>query len=237
MPKIVDYPRASLLNSMELAEAVTSLGGNSTVDMAAERMNRKMSGAFTALVSSATKYGLLSSKSGKLTVQQTYRDYKLAYNDEEKLNALRIALLSPPLFRAIYDRFQSKPLPVEHFEKLLIREFEVPGDQASRIGMYFLEGANQAGLIGSGNVLLSVSAAEDSSESMLEPNKAASELRDAGVEGQTFRTEQSSLTDFAITFSGPGLNSTIIIAEEEDLLIVEAMLKKVKKALSSISEK
>jgi len=233
MPKIVDYPRASLLNSIELADAVSSLGGSSTGSMAAERLNRKEGGAFTALMSAAVKYGLVSSKSGRLTVQQIYRDYKLAYNDAEKRNALRTALLSPPMFLAIYKRFEGKPLPVEHFEKLLIREFDVPQDQASKVSAYFLEGADQAGMIEAGNVLAIMaapidlgvpdgsSADEDASQAALTPNPA------------TAKTDLLGPADYAITFKGPGLNSTIVVAEEEDLLIVEAMLKKVKKALAA----
>jgi hypothetical protein len=237
MPKIVDYPRATLSNSLELAEAVSSLGGSCTAEMAAERMNRKTSGAFSALVSSAIKYGWLASKSGKLGVQQAFRDYKLAYNEDEKLSALRTALLSPPLFRAIYERFKGRPLPVEHFEKLLIREFEVPNDQASRISMYFMDGASQAGMLGSGNVLIEANVAAGNAEAEdLEVNSLAPINRAESSDGSAApltSEDRLGANDFSITFRGPGLNSTVLIVEEEDLLIVEAMLRKVKKALLS----
>jgi len=236
VPKVIDYPRASLLNSIELADAVSSLGGSSTGSMAAERLNRKEGGAFTALVSAATKYGLISSKSGKLTVQQVYRDYKLAYNDAEKRSALRAALLSPPMFLAIYERFEGKPLPVEHFEKLLIREFDVPQEQASKVSTYFLEGADQAGLIEAGNVLAAIASPSDVAGS--EPSGGLAdddESRGAPLPPSqaVAKTDPLGPIDYAITFKGPGLNSTIVVAEEEDLLIVEAMLKKVKKALTA----
>jgi len=232
MPKIVDYPRASLLNSIELADAVSSLGGSSTASMAAERLNRREGGAFTALISAATKYGLISSKSGRLTVQQVYRDYKLAYDDVEKRNALRTALLSPPMFLAIYKRFAGKSLPVEHFEKLLIREFDVPEEQASKVSMYFLEGADQAGIIEAGNVLATKASSSDLTELQDSSPTGNDESQVAPASSPAAaKVEPLGSTDYAITFRGPGLNSTIVIAEEEDLLIVEAMLKKVKKAL------
>lgn len=236
MPKIVDYPRASLLNSLELADAVSSLGGSCSGSMAAERLNRKEGGAFTALVSAATKYGLVSSKGGKLTVQQVYRDYKLAYNDVERRNALRSALLSPPMFHAIYERFEGKPLPVEHFEKLLIREFDVPQEQASKVSTYFLEGADQAALLGAGNILTTLVSSSDVEAPDADGGIAdgdESEVAPLRPNSGIGKTEPLGPADYAITFRGPGLNSTIVVAEDEDLLIVEAMLKKVKKALAT----
>jgi hypothetical protein len=37
--------------------------------------------------------------------------------------------------------------------------------------------------------------------------------------------------DYSISFKGPGLNSTILISELDDLIIVEAILAKVRKKL------
>lgn len=234
MPKIVEYPRASLANSLELAEAVSSLGGSCTAAMAAERLNRKQGGAFSALISAACKYGLLTSKGGKLTVQETFRDYKLAYNDIERRNALRAALLSPPMFQEIYERFESNTLPVEHFDKLLIREFDVPEDQASKVSNYFLEGLEQAELIKEGNqlVVLNGGPTEDEKENPTPEYSDSTSGRESPGPVQPKGTATSH-SEYAITFRGPGLNSTISVEEEEDLLIVEAMLKKVKKALQA----
>ncbi|MCP1372689.1 hypothetical protein [Dyella lutea] len=236
MPKIVEYPRASLANSLELAEAVSSLGGSSTVPMAAERLNRKQGGAFTALISAATKYGLISSKGGRLTAQETFRNYKLAYNENEKKAALRTALLAPPMFAAVYRRFEGSVLPVEHFEKLLIREFDVPEDQASKVSSYFLEGLEQAGLIETGNKLIPLNDSDDlNADADPVADRETSEV--LGQSGTSARPQpgQHKSNEFAVTFKGPGLDSTIVIVEEEDLEIVQVMLKKVRKALLSRS--
>ena len=37
--------------------------------------------------------------------------------------------------------------------------------------------------------------------------------------------------EFSVKIQGPGINSTLVIREEEDLDIVEVMLKKVRKKL------
>jgi hypothetical protein len=153
MPRVVDYPRASLKMALELAKAVDSLGGSCSTQLVAEKMGKKVGGAFSAVVGAASKYGLVDSKSQRLTVTALYKRHKLAYSDAEEQLCLREALLSAPLFKAIYDRFLGKVLPLSHFDRLLVREFEVPEDLASRTATYFLDGAKISGLLDSSGLL------------------------------------------------------------------------------------
>ena len=232
MAKIVDYPRAALDSSLQLAEAVSSLGGSCSVDMAADKLGRKVSGSFSALISAAVKYGLVASKDGKLSLQPLYRSIKLAYSDAERKGFLAQAVLSPPLFRAIADRFDGQALPTEHFEKLLVREFDVPEDIASRVAQYFLQGGKQAGLISpSGTVSRALGDEEQADDGSSDRDTDESATGDSQRAGQMQPKSDASQDEFSISFSGPGLNSTIVVREQEDLLIVDAMLKKVSKAL------
>jgi hypothetical protein len=244
MPKIVDYPRASLKASLDLADAVDSLGGTTSVDMAAERQGKKVGGAFQAIIGAAVKYGLLDSKSQKLSVTKLYKDYKLAYTEEEAQQHLRKALLSAPLFRAIYDRFIGRELPVAHFEKLLIREFEVPQDIASRVGSYFLDGTSQVGLLAPDNKLIGdgdsvVEPAEK--PALLEDNPSTPNLSAAPLAERNTVIEQpeqppalqNETKHYTVRISGPGMNTSIEVRESDDLLIVEAILKKVERALKN----
>jgi hypothetical protein len=238
MAKIIDYPRASLENGLQLAEAVSSLGGTCSVEMAAEKMGRKISGAFSALVSAAVKYGLVASKEGKLSTQPLYRSIKLAYSDAEKRAFLTQALLSPPLFRSIVERFDGKILPAEHFEKLLIREFDVPEDFASRVAQYFLQGSKVAGLLSANGVITRTETRDagqedDGRSSAEEADEKEHEKGQAGPVGVAPTQPMTSSDEFSISFRGPGLDSVIVIQESEDLLIVDAMLKKVAKALKN----
>lgn len=238
MAKIVDYPRASLANSLQLADAVSSLGGECSVGMAADKMGKKVSGAFSALVSAAVKYGLLASKKGRLSIQPLYRSIKLAYTEDEKREFIAKAFLSPPLFRSVVERFEGRALPVEHFEKLLIREFDVPGDSASRIAQYFLHGAKEAGIVSASGLVSSAGpeggASEEDNGDVTEEN-AGDSTDQLHAAGQVQADGPSG--DFSISFRGPGLNSTIVVREQEDLLIVDAMLKKVSKALRAAESK
>ncbi len=255
MAKLVDYPRASLKNSLSVAEAVNDLGGECSAGLVGDKLNKQSnSGAFKALIGAAVKYALITNKGGQLKVTQTFRDIALAYDDQERNQAKTKAFLSPPLFKAIYDRFSNKPLPVAHFEKLLIREFGVPDVVASRVEGYFIEGSKQCGLLGEGNVLIINGGT--ASDEVIDNGKNGDDAEnspsnDKPVLGTTpspqgfvmhhtpnqnpehnrsIETEPDG--KFTVRIKGPGMDSLIVINEEEDLLIVRAMLKKVEKRLA-----
>lgn len=234
MPKLIDYPRASLLAAIDLAIAVDELGGSCTIDMAAEKLGKKVSGAFRALISSASKYGLIENKSQKLTVTNLFREYKLAYSDDERKLKLRDALLLVPLFRDVYNRFMGKELPVSHFERLLIREFSVPDDLGSRVASYFIDGAKISGLMGDNNKLIEISTLMPQTELPAEYGDTGDQNIEEDKNGQKSEPEDEPLPiqkKYTVRISGPGMNSVIEVNEQEDMLIVQAMLKKVEKAL------
>jgi len=71
MAKIIEYPRASLRSALQLADAVAGFAGSCSTELAAEKLGKKMSGAFQALVSATVKYRLIESKAGKLSKQSS----------------------------------------------------------------------------------------------------------------------------------------------------------------------
>lgn len=58
MPKVLEYPRASLKASLELSKAIADLGGSAKVETVADKMGLKVGGSFQALMGAAKKYGL-----------------------------------------------------------------------------------------------------------------------------------------------------------------------------------
>jgi hypothetical protein len=245
MAKQIDYPRASLKNSLELAKAVDDLGGSCSIEMAADKLNKKVSGAFTALVGSSVRFDLITSKKGQLETSPLYRDYKLAYSKDEANKVLATAFLKPPLFHRIFERFQDRELPLTHFEKLLIREFDVPDAISSRVSKYFLDGAKQCGILGANHVLSS-SISENSALDAEEDTEIADDglvpLRQEQTKAQRKTIEQdqeviSHDADYSVRIKGPGMDSVIVIHEEEDLLIVQAMLKKVHKKIALFEDR
>jgi len=242
MAKQIDYPRASLKNCLELAQAIDDLGGNCSTEMAADKLNKKVSGAFQALVGSAARYGLITSKKGQLEISALFRKHKLAYSMEEAEAALTRAFLTPPLFRNIFNRFEGRELPVSHFEKLLIREFNVPDQISSRVSKYFLDGAKQCALLGADNQLRAGTGggaeAPDGSEDDTVDSGDADTPNNNGNNKST-DTNQDVIEEggkFSVRIKGPGMDSVIVVNEEEDLLIIKAMLKKVEKKFIATQE-
>ena len=227
MPSPVEYPRRSLRYALKLAEAVASLGGKCSVETCAESMKKKVSGAFAALVSAAVKYGLVTSKSGQLAVTEQFNKYRLAYDEEEKRELLRQAFLNVPLFSQVFTRFRNGKLPPgDILTKILIREFGVNENRASAIHQYFIEGATESGLLTEDGKFVESDAAEREVEQ--------TPVHDAA--DQPIATSVATDGEFSITIAGPGLNSTLVIREPEDLLIVNAILQKVERKLEAASD-
>lgn len=240
MPKIVEYPRASLANSMELASAVYGLGGHSSIHTCADKMKKKVGGSFSALISATDKFGLIDNEKGELSCTELYNEYKHAYSEEEEQAILRKAFLSSGVFASLYERFRGRIVPAEILDRILIREFEVPPAVASRISGYFINGAKQVGLLDPDNKLVNYdSDITEQSESMKHtedtlPKEAISSTTQIPDHVETNSAHDSNA--YSISFKGPGLNTTFEITEEHDLLIVDAILQKIKKKMESTGE-
>lgn len=238
MAKPIDYPQASLSAALQLAKAVDDLGGRCTTELAADKLNKKIGGGYRSLVGAAAKFGLLKSKGGYLETTHAYKDYKLAYSKEEADKVIQVCLLHPPIFRQIYDRFKGRPLPVGHFEKMLIREFEVNESVSSRVAKYFIDGAKMSGLLGAGGVLLEVGAGlgevlSDADDAEDDGNHMRGAEGDRGSETPPAEQPRASHHGYTVRISGPGMDSVVAINEEDDLVIVEVMLGKVKRQLNA----
>jgi hypothetical protein len=233
MPKVTDYPRASLKRALALAEVVDRLGGECSDQSAAEHLGNKLGGAFRALISSAVKYGLITNNKSKLKTAPLFQDYKLAYSESQKQDALRRAFLTPSLFASIAKRFQNQLIPT-HFEKLLIREHDVPEDIASRIVGYFNEGAKESGILAP-NGIITISPDPTGTADIHEGTDSAG----AAVEDPSSAVEPDTdvsttfIRSYSVRITGPGIDSRIAIKDEEDVDIVEAMLKKVRRLVKN----
>lgn len=238
MPKIIEYPRASLRASLDLAKHISELGGSAKVPTVAEKMGSSVSGAFAALISSAGKFSLVSHSSGTLSTTPLYREYRLAYSEDDAIKVLQKAFLSVPLFQKVYSKFLGQKLPLDILNKLLVREYQVDEVMASRVATYLVDAARAAKLIDDQNVFVGEKGEKmdgDGGDDGCEGSTAGPGDDETKKTASKSKEADSSLQFYTVQFSGPGINSTISIREAEDLDIVEATLKKIKRKMGEAS--
>ncbi|QKG52514.1 hypothetical protein [Hymenobacter sp. BRD67] len=156
MPKLIDYPRTSYSGAWEVAEVVDDTGGKCALDTCARKLNRKVSGSFKAIVGSAVKFGLLTSKRELLATTTLFRRIKHAYDKQEELVFHREAFLTPPLFTQLCRKFRSRELPVAMLDVLLMREFGVEEINAQGVSKAFVDGARMVKLLDEHNIIADI---------------------------------------------------------------------------------
>lgn len=156
MPKTIDYPRTTYQSAWEVAEVVDDTGGKCSFETCARKLNRKVSGSFKAIIGSAVKFGLLTSKRELLTTTNLFRRIKHAYDKQEELLYHREAFLHPPLFNQICRKFRNRELPVHMFDIMLIREFGVEEINAQNVAKAFVDGARMAGVMDERNIIADI---------------------------------------------------------------------------------
>ncbi|MBT2559036.1 hypothetical protein J7E24_14690 [Hymenobacter sp. ISL-91] len=156
MPKTIDYPRTSYQSAWEVAEVVDDTGGKCAIETAARKLNRKVSGSFKAIIGSAVKFGLLTSKRELLTTTNLFRRIKNAYDKQEERIYEREAFLHPPLFTQICRKFRNRELPVHMFDVMLVREFGVEEINAQAVTKAFIDGARMVGVLDEQNIIADI---------------------------------------------------------------------------------
>lgn len=218
-----NYPTASLENCIELAESVNKLGGECTPQACAENMDRKVSGAFSLIIRTSTKFGLTEYKSGKLKVTELYKKYKHAYTPEEEKSLLKEAIFNISIFKELYERFKDLELPIKMIDKILVREYNVDVKYGKRVAKYFVDSLRKAGLLKEDNTF-EVDETKDITE---EKNKPAEKLQ---PEAESTQRELTDITQvYKVSFIGPGINTNFELTEKEDFDIVDAFIKKIRK--------
>lgn len=243
MPKNLNYPLASFQKAFALADAVDALGGSCSVENCAEKMHRKISGGFMVIISSAQKFELINFEKGIITISENYKLIKHAYTNSERINFLRKAFLAPQVFSILFERFKGKVLPLDMLDKILIREFGVEEITAGRVAGYFADGLKTCGLL-NGTQLIDINEQENSAP--VQVNQPKQEVTDQQNEeiitvkpnaskpntSFTAVNSTSNVDRYELQLSGPGINTTLNLEFEEDILILEAIIKKVRRGIT-----
>lgn len=237
MPKNLNYPLASFQKAFALADAAAALGGSCSVENCAEKMQRKISGGFMVIISSAQKFELVVFEKGLITVSENYKLIKHSYTNTERINFIRKAFLAPQVFSILFERFNGKELPTDMLDKILIREFGVEEITAGRVVGYFVDGLKTCGLL-NGTQLVDNNTEESSPAPVIQLEKEVvqnQQSKEIVSEQQhtSFSTIKSDLilNQYELQLSGPGINTTLNLEIEEDILILEAIIKKIRRGI------
>lgn len=207
MPKLIDYPRTTYAGAWELSEIVDDTGGKCTIEMAARKLNRKVSGSFKAIIGSAVKFGLMTSKRDLLTTTTLFKRIKHAYDKQEELVFHREAFLTPPLFTQLCRKFRSRELPVQMLDVMLIREFAVEEINAQGVAKAFVEGCRMVGLLDEHNIVADIDA-------LSAQHKPRRELSTPAPVVNSFRSEPSNQPESSIHSVPPLLSNVETHAED-----------------------
>jgi hypothetical protein len=232
MSKTAYFPRASLHNCLELANAVSDLGGSSSIEMTAEKLGKKVSGSFSAIIAATVSFGLVTNQRGQLEVTKLFTNYKLAYTPEEARLELQKAFLNSSLFKEIVERFDNKPLPLSHFEKLLIKEFHIPENYGSRVARYFLDGAKMCGLLGEGGILKE-NQSQKIDENLLENTYIEEDTTNILNQKPSPSTQiENNASFYNVHITGPdNLDINVAIKTKMQLTIVNSVLEMIRESL------
>lgn len=197
MPKLIDYPRTTYASAWEVAEVVDDTGGKCALETCARKLDRKVSGSFKAIVGSAVKFGLLTSKRELLSTTTLFRRIKHAYDKQEELLFHREAFLTPPLFTQLCRKFRQRELPVQMLDVMLIREFDVEEINAAAVAKAFAEGARAVGLLDEHNTVADIdqlAAQAPPRRELASPVPTANSFRAAAAPGSN-ESEPSTAAD------------------------------------------
>ncbi len=238
MPKNLNYPLASFQKAFALADAVDALGGSCWIEIGAAKMQRKVSGGFMVIVSSAQKFNLINSEKSFITITEEYKLIKHSYTNSERMAFLKKAFLTPQVFSILFERFKGQELPVEMLDKILIREFGVEENTAGRVAGYFTDGLKAYGLL-IGNRL-----ADDDVQEKAIPIEEAVKIEPAS-ETIPNHSKKETIPDpldasfthinserYEVQLTGPNISTKLNLDDEEDVLILEAIVKKIRKKLT-----
>lgn len=154
MARIANYPSKSFDTALEIAQEVDKLGGKTTPQTLADKLNKKVSGSFNNDINASVKHGLISKNQDTLILTELYNNIKLSYNEEEKLHHLQQAFLIPDTYREILEQFDGKDLPTSVLDKILMREYQVVEGRSKTVTNNILKGGTKLELIKEGVVRL-----------------------------------------------------------------------------------
>ncbi|WP_009515470.1 hypothetical protein [Hydrogenophaga sp. PBC] len=145
------YPRHAVEKSLRIPRAILeqNAGRACSVKEAAAFLGLGAAGPFQVEVSSGIKYGFLDRpEAGHIQVTERAKQIIRPQDPEDKLRALRDAVLSAPIISDVYGHYRGEHIPdSQFFHNALVDSFGIPPDKIAEFEEVFLESLRSAQLI------------------------------------------------------------------------------------------
>lgn len=145
------YPRHSIEKALRIPLAILdqNAGRDCTDKEAAVFCGlTSAAGPFTVEISSGKKYGFLEGSSGRLQVTDLARKVLRPQNPDEKLEAIRAAVLKAPTISEVYNHYRGENLPDEQFyDNTLVDTFKIPETKLGEFKLILKENLQKANLL------------------------------------------------------------------------------------------
>lgn len=144
----VDFPYFDLESAVEIAKAVSELGGFScdTASLAAKLDMAPEGGGFRTRLGAAKTFGILSSGRGTGQVELTETGRAITDPLTERKGKFD-AFMAIPLYRTLFDRLKGTLLPPPPAIERMMEGMGVAPKQKDKARQVFLRSAKQAGLL------------------------------------------------------------------------------------------
>jgi len=176
-------------------------------------------------------YGMiLKAPHRKDVISEDIKKFKYTPYDEEKHQLADKWLKSPKVFASVLTKYPDNLPSDPALRYELIQEYSFTEEAANKFIKVLKESIEFSQSFSSGANVQGDEDFDDSDDAEVGDNNddVALEPTKQGISPVITPTPVSS-DKFSVQITGPGINSVIEINEEEDLIIVEAMLKKVSK--------
>ncbi|MBK7581133.1 MAG: hypothetical protein IPI67_13075 [Myxococcales bacterium] len=160
------YPYYGLQEAIRFGEAVQRAGGNeaSEDDIRSQLgLTSKTSRGWSYRLSNAREFGLIErsgrASEARIRVTPLFKRYSMPENEAEKRAALMQALVKPPLYVRLMERYRGAPVPdAQGIANVLEREYGLLPAVKSEAAEAFLAFFRTAGVITGANTVATVAA-------------------------------------------------------------------------------
>lgn len=146
-----NFPRHSVERALRIPKALYEQNGGKPAtpkEAVVFAGGTSLSGALKVEISSAKKYGFLAPDGGKVVLTNRAREAIAPQSVNDRVNALREAILAAPEISTVYNYYRGENLPDDQFlENALTDRFHIPNDKVNEFLAVFLESVRSAELI------------------------------------------------------------------------------------------